>query len=168
MAREVDFGEYLPQDAYGLSRYIMSNIAEKSGNIYNLRLFGCYGHGDPPFKLIPYILHCIHENKPIELRQNTLFDFLYVMDIVPVIMHFIENEPMNKAYNLCSGVPILIGDIAVEVRRKMKSGVPIVFKQAGYGLEYTGNNERLRSEIQNWVPRSIGEGVKEIIDYENR
>lgn len=164
---ENEFGKELPQDPYGLSRYIMSELAEKNNNIYNLRLFGCYGIGDTPFKLIPHIINCIRERKRIQLKKNTLFDFLYVKDIVPVIEHFIENEPKYKIYNLCSGYPILIGDIAKEVRRQMGSYLPIVFKQEGYGLEYTGNNKRLLSEMKNWNPRSIREGIKEIIKHEN-
>lgn len=165
---ESEFGKELPRDSYGLSRYIMSELAEKSNNIYNLRLFGCYGIGDPPFKLIPHIIRCICKEKSIELKQNALFDFLYVKDIVMVIKYFIENEPKYKNYNLCSGRKIFISDIAAEVRRQMESNLPIVFKQDGYGLEYTGNNERLLSEIPNWKPRSMSEGIKEIIEYENR
>ena len=166
-ARECEFGQELPCDSYGLSRYIMSELAEKSKNIYNLRVFGCYGIGDPLHKLIPFIISCIRKDKPIALRQNTVFDFLYVKDIAPVIMHFIENEPEHKVYNLCSGEPILIGSIAEKIRCQMNSNVPISFKKEGYGLEYTGNNERLRLEKQNWCPRLIDEGIKEIIDCEN-
>jgi GDP-L-fucose synthase len=166
--KEDVFGQELPQDSYGLSRYIMSEAAERHSNIYNLRLFGCYGAGDPPHKLIPYIIGRIRANKPMELKQNVLFDFLYVKDMVPVIEHFINNAPIHKAYNLTSGIQMLIGDIAAEVRRQMKSDVPMVFKQEGLGLEYTGNNERLRSEIPHWLPTSIETGISEILKDENR
>lgn len=165
---ESAFGRQLPEDTYAFSRFMMSSIAEKYNNIYNLRLFGCYGIGDPAFKLIPHVISCIRENKPIVLKQNAFFDFLYVKDIVSVLAYFIENEPAHKAYNLCAGTKILTGDIAKEVRRQMCSDLPIVFKQSGYGLEYTGNNARLRSEIQSWNPRPISEGIKEIVEYENR
>jgi GDP-L-fucose synthase len=112
-------------------------------------------------------MSCIRRNNTIKLGQNTMFDYLYVNDIAPVIAYFIENEPKHKTYNLCSGKPILTGDIAAEVRRQMNSDVHIVFEQDGYGLEYTGNNEQLCSEIQNWRPRPISEGIKEILEYEN-
>lgn len=166
--RESTFGQQLPEDTYAFSRFIMSSIAEKYDNIYNLRLFGCYGIGDPFFKLIPHVISCIREGRPIALKQNALFDFLYVRDIVPVLAYFIENEPVHKAYNLCAGTKTLVGDIAKEVRRQMRSDLSIVFKQSGCGLEYTGNNARLRSEIHNWNPRPISEGIKEIVEYENR
>ena len=165
--QEDEFGDQLPQDSYGLSRYIMSETAGQHDNIYNLRIFGCYGMGDPPHKLIPFIISCIREGKPIELKQNVVFDFLYVKDIVPIVEYFLENTPKHKAYNLTSGIPILIGDIAAEVRRQMKSDVPIIFKRGGLGLEYTGNNVRLRSEIPNWQPTKIEDGIREILLNEN-
>ena len=167
-AGEDEFGRELPRDPYGLSRYIMSELARRHDGIINLRLFGCYGVGDPPFKLIPHVIGCIRKGGPIELRQNTYFDFLYVRDIVPVLAYFIENRPKYNTYNLCSGEPVLTGDIAGEVRRQMKSETPIVFRQEGLGLEYTGDNSRLRGEIPDWKPRSIGEGIKEIFEDENR
>jgi GDP-L-fucose synthase len=165
---ENEFGCELPQDSYGLSRYIMSQLADRYNNVINLRVFGCYGCGDPPYKLIPHVIGCIKKDIPIELRQNTRFDFLYANDITQVLNHFIENTARHKAYNLCSGEHILIGNIADEVRKQMKSDVPIVFRQEGYGLDYTGNNTGLRAEIPDWTPRPISEGVREIIDHENR
>lgn len=165
---EIEYGKELPRDDYGLSRYIMSELAQKRGNIVNLRLFGCCGYGDPPHKLIPYAISCIKANQPIELRQNTMFDFLYVKDIAPVLLHFVENRAKDNAYNLCSGTPVLTGDIAAEARRQMESDAPIEFENDGLGLEYTGSNERLRAEMPDWKPRTIPESIKEILEYENR
>lgn len=164
---ENEFGIELPRDPYGLSRYIMNDISAGSNNIYNLRLFGCYGTGDPSFKLIPHVLSCIREGRSIELKQNTLFDFLYVKDVIPVIEYFIENEPKHRAYNLCSGTKIFISEIAAEVRQQMNSNLPIVFKQDGFGFEYTGSNKRLCLEMPKWYPRMISEGIKELIQNEN-
>jgi GDP-L-fucose synthase len=161
-------GQELPRDAYGLSRYLMNEIAAQRDNLFNLRVFGCYGAGDPPYNLIPHIVACIKENRAIELRQDMRFDFLHVMDIVPVLTHFIENKPEHKAYNLCSGIPVRIGEIAEEVKRRMNSDLPVVFRQDGLGLEYTGDNARLRAELANWKPRTMRDGIRETLESENR
>ncbi|MDR2111983.1 MAG: NAD(P)-dependent oxidoreductase [Candidatus Accumulibacter sp.] len=161
---EDEFGRELPRDAYGLSRYLMSELAERCGRVTNLRLFGCHGPGDPPYKLIPHVLACVKKNRTIELRQNVMFDFLYVKDIVPVLAYFVENEPRHKAYNLCSGAPVSIGEIAEEARRQMHSDLPVVFQKEGLGLEYTGDNTRLRGEIPDWKPRSLIDGIREVIE----
>jgi GDP-L-fucose synthase len=165
---EEDFGEELPRDIYGLTRYIMSELALNRENIINLRLFACCGPGDYAFKLIPHVISCVRAGKPIALRRNALYDFLYVEDIAPVLIHFIMNEPRHKVYNLCSGQPALVAAIAAETQRQMGSELPIVFEFDGYGLEYTGDNRRLRAEIAGWQPRSIQESVKGILKDENR
>ena len=168
LVREDEFGLELPRDTYGLSRYIMSELACQKTNIINLRMFGCYGCGDFHTRLIPYVISCVSSNKTITLRQNTRFDYLYVKDITEVLSYFIENKPNYYAYNLCSGVPVFTGDIAGEVRLQMNSSIPMVFQSKDIGLDYIGDNSRLRKELQSWQPRVITDGIKEIIDYENR
>jgi len=165
---EDSFGEVLPEDSYGLSRYIMSKIAVKHDNVINLRLFACCGPGDPPHKLIPHIINCIKTENSINLNQNVWFDFLYVLDIFPVLVHFIENPAKYKNYNLCSGERILISEIANQVRKQMGSIKEILFNKEGLNLEYTGSNARLKSEIPNWKPHSINESIKEILKIEEK
>ena len=163
MITEAEFVVELPKDAYGLSRYLMSNLAKQHDNIINLRLFACYGPSDSPHKLIPSIMNCINKGTNIELRQDAWFDFLYVNDVLPVITHFLENHAKYKVYNLCSGKRELISTIADEVRKQMNSNAKIVFQKDGLNLEYTASNYRLRNEIPNYSPRSISEGIKSLL-----
>ena len=165
--KEDEFGQRLPRDDYGLSRFIMSELAERTDNIINLRVFGCYGAGDPSHKLIPHIMNCIRQEKTIQLAQNVRFSFLYVRDIAHILMLLIEGVPKFKAYNLTSGVPLLIGDIAARVERMMGSDKPIVFRQSGMGLEYTGDNSRLCAEFPEWHPTTMDAGIHEVISIEN-
>jgi len=167
MIEEREFGDELPRDSYGISRYIMGELAEKSDNIYDLRLFACCGPYDQPHKLIPYTIDCIKTNKPIELNQNVSFDFLDAADIAPVFVHFIDNAVKHKSYNLCSGKPRFIYDIALEVKSQMKSDMPITLKQTGLGLEYSGDNSRLKEEIPNWNLTPIEEAIRRILEHDN-
>ena len=165
---EEEFGQVLPRDSYGLARYIMNDITERKGNIVNFRLFACCGPSDPPYKLIQHIIGCVQHGETITQRQNTLFDFLYASDIAPVFQYFIENEAKYKAYNLCSGEQTYTAGIANEVKRQMDSDLPIAFDKEDTGLEYTGANDRLRSEFPSWKPTRIEESIRRIIAYENR
>jgi hypothetical protein len=63
---------------------------------------------------------------------------------------------------------VLVGEIAEEVKRSMNLDLPIVFRQDGLGLEYTGNNARLRVELVDWKPRSLRDGIRETLESENR
>ena len=167
-ASEDNFGEALPRDSYGLSRHLMSRIAATHENIVNLRLFGCYGPHDPPYKLMQHIIACIREGKVIDLNRDAWFDFLYVEDIFPILVHFIENNPKIRVYNLCSGERVKISSVAEEIMFQMKVNLPIVFKLDGMGLEYTGSNSRLLNEAPYWKPRSLREGIKKVLECENK
>ena len=165
---EEEFDLEIPHDQYGFSRYLMSKMAAQKDNIINLRLFACHGPHDPPYKLIPHIIHCIREGRAIALRQDVWFDFLYVEDIYPVLEYFMENPAKHSAYNLCSGERLLISSIAEEVRRQMNADTPIVFEKSGLGLEYTGSPARLKEEMPHWKPRTMSEGIRRILEYETR
>jgi len=160
---EDEFGSEIPKDEYGFARYLMSKIVENHENIVNLRLFACHGPSDPPHKLIPYVINRIRERETILLRQDVLFDYLFVEDIFHVVCHFIENRSAYNTYNLCSGMPLLISDIADIVRRHMGSDLPIAFEKSGLGFEYTGSNKRLRVEVPGWEPQAMAESIKKIL-----
>ena len=164
--REENFGDILPKDSYGLSRYIMNELAYKYPNIINLRLFGCHGFGDMPHKLLPYVINHVRAKKTVILRQDCLFDFLYVMDIVPVLIHFIENKAKYPSYNLCSGQQLLISNIAKDVCCQMGIAADVVFQQEGLNNEYTASNARLKSEIPKWNPTNMTASIKAILKLE--
>ena len=54
---------------------------------------------------------------PIVLRQDIVFDYLYVKDLVKLTMWFIENEARHRAYNVCSGRPVAITELARAIAR---------------------------------------------------
>ena len=41
--KETEIGQRIPADDYGMAKYIMNEMTLRSKNIYNLRIFGCYG-----------------------------------------------------------------------------------------------------------------------------
>ena len=164
--REDSFGEELPRDAYGLSRYVMSELAKGYPNIINLRLFACYGPGDPKHKLVPSVIEQALRGSSVELRQECFFDYLYVTDIADVLIHFIENNNSYKNYNLCSGNRIKITTIAEEVCRQMGVNAAITCQKDGFNLEYTGSNERLLAEMPEWRPKTMNDSIASILKSE--
>lgn len=171
-AKEEEFGNELPRETYGLSRYIMSELIKNSKNIINLRLFGCYGPGDQQHKLIPSIIAQLNAKNEILLNQDCWFDFLYVTDIADILMYFIENNAGFSSYNLCSGERIRIVSIAEEICRQIGVNASICCSKNGFNLEYSGSSLRLKSEIPEWIPTNTKAGITNILAkegmYENR
>lgn len=165
LRREGDF-HAVPQNDYGLAKYIMNQLCTSSDNIYNLRIFGCYGPTDANFKLITYAIRCCLKKEPILLNQNCVFDYMYVMDLIPVLEFFIENTPSWHEYNVCTGVRKEIVEICELIKEKLHVSVPVIIKKEGLNHEYTGSNLRLLEEMPSFRFTDLEKGIEKQICYE--
>jgi len=157
--KEEDLERYLPTDPYGFSKYIMNDYSRASENVYNLRLFGCYGPTDAERKFIAHCINCCLKKEPITIRQNCLFDYIYVEDIASIISHMINKEPKFHDYNICSGSHISLCHIAKIVKDVMGTSNEIHVLKGGMGIEYTASNERLKKEISELQLTSLKDGI---------
>lgn len=164
LVTESEIGQYIPNDAYGFSKYIINELANSSKNIYNMRIFACYGPHEYDYKFITHAIHCCMENRPITIRQDCYFDYLYVDDYIKCLMYFIDKTPNFHDYNVSSGKRIRLSSIAEIVRKEMRSPYPIEILSKGMNLEYTSNNERIVKEtgIKEFLP--LEKGIKKLIE----
>ena len=165
---ENKIGESIPVDGYGLSKYIINELARNSGNIYNLRIFACYGPGEYDSKFITHAIRCCLSNKPITIHQDCYFDYLYVDDYARYVLHLIEAAPRFHDYNATSGTRIKLSTIAELVRREMKNPDSVQILNTGMNLEYTADNSRILAETGITCLVSIEEGIKRLINWEKR
>jgi len=116
--KEDYFDRHVPSDQYGFSKYIMRKYAERSDTIYDLCLFGVFGrYEDWRIRFISNAISLVLRDRPIEIRQNSCFDYLYVDDLVRLTRWFIENKPGEKVYNICTGS---VNDLLTLARRVLK------------------------------------------------
>lgn len=163
---ETQIGINIPKSDYGFAKYIMNALARGSQNIYNLRIFGCYGPTDADFKLITSaILSCI-KGEDIKIRQNTWFDFMYVEDIVPILDYFINHTPKYHDYNMCTGNRIQNVEVCQIVSELTGSHCKVLVSEKNNGKEYTACNKRLLNEIPDIQFTDIKDGIKKQIDFE--
>ena len=74
-ATEEEAGKSIPIDDYGLMKYTVGQMIEKSANIYNFRLFGIFGYReDYGSKFISNICCKAIMGMPLSVRQNVYFD----------------------------------------------------------------------------------------------
>ncbi|MBF0520449.1 MAG: NAD(P)-dependent oxidoreductase, partial [Nitrospirae bacterium] len=98
------FDAHVPADDYGFSKYIMAKYTEKADNIYNLRLFGVFGkYEDWAIRFISNACCKALMDLPITIKQNVLFDYIYIEDILKITQWFIEHEAAQRCYNVCRG-----------------------------------------------------------------
>jgi len=157
----------IPYDGYGLAKYMMNQMALGSRNVYNLRVFGCYGPTDHESK---FITHCIRSNflnLPITIRKDCYFDYLHVNDLAQIITWAVETDMKYHDYNACSGKKILLSEIAQVVNQIMGVNREInVIDKDGLENEYTGDNSRLIEESHICFRFPIEKGIKDLIEYE--
>lgn len=166
--REEEIHRSMPEDEYGCAKYIMNELASAASNIYNLRLFACYGPYDHESKFITHAIRCCLKGEDITIRQNCMFDYLHVYDLEKIMEWFIDAGSIGyHDYNIASGVRYSLSDIADEVRRQMHTGNKIVLQKDGWNKEYTADISRLRSETgitEHFI--SLSDGIAMQIKYE--
>lgn len=166
MVREQEFGESVPGDNYGLSKYIMSKMILESDNIYNLRLFGIFGqYENYNYRFISNMICKALLDMDIMIHQNVLFDYLYIKDFCKIIPWFLEHTPREKCYNVCTGVKKDIVSIAKEVLRQTGSRSRLEIEKDGWNKEYTGDNTKLLQEIEEVSFTPMEQAIAEMIEY---
>ncbi len=146
--KEEYFDTYIPTDAYGFSKYIMSKACEETDNIYDLRLFGVYGkYEEWERRFISNAICKALLGKDITIQKNVCFDYLWIDDLCEIISWFIRHEPKHKHYNVCKGEKIDLYSLACMVRNILNINCDIIVGESGWKPEYTGNNNRLLNEM---------------------
>lgn len=156
---EHEFDKSVPCDEYGFAKYIMNHLAKQADNIYNLRIFACYGPGDWESKFITHCIRCVLNNQDITIKQDCIFDYLHVNDFAKILSYFIENTPLYHDYNIASGTSIPLLQIAQKVLEISGSKKEIKILKDGMNKEYTASISRLTNEIGDYKFMSLDEGI---------
>lgn len=160
------FGQHIPSNPYGFSKYLMTKHAELNHNIYNLRLFGVFGkYDDWRYRFIPNTCAKAVLNLPVTINQNVCFDYLYIDDLIKIVEWFILNKPQKNVYNVCSGKKYDLKTLAQKVIQIANKDIEIKIKTEGLGQEYSGDNSRLLNELKYFEFNSIDNSIKSMLDW---
>lgn len=133
--------ERLPQDSYGYGQNIKSRLAAEKPGFYNLRIFNCFGKGEPNTRVFPTFL----KNKSnFEIVGDRYFDFFSIQDLCKVVDSFVENDHVIYDVNCVYLKKCKISE-AVTLFAQAR-GLPSDFKVFSERQNnYTGNGEKLHS-----------------------
>ena len=160
------FDAFVPSDQYGFSKYLMTKHALSAKNIYNLRLFGVFGrYEDWRYRFISNLCYQALTGKELSIHQDAVYDYTSIEDIKVVVKKFIDLEPKNKVYNLCSGAAFSRKELAGKVLKCAGKEMKVIFEKNGFAGEYSGDNTRLLSELKGFSFTPIDEAVKPLLDW---
>lgn len=147
--KEEYFGEHIPSDIYGFSKYLIAKDIEKEHrNIINLRLFGIYGkYENYKRRFISSNICRVLCNLNISINKNVFFDYLYIVDFLKIVEMFIKKDAKQRTYNVCTGKIIDLLTLAEIIKKIDGKGLPIIIKQDGLNPEYSGDNTRFLQEF---------------------
>ncbi|MEI7498655.1 MAG: NAD-dependent epimerase/dehydratase family protein [Candidatus Falkowbacteria bacterium] len=163
---EESFDQVIPSNRYGFEKYVISKFVEKYEDIICLRLFGVFGkYENYRVRFISNVLCMALLRLPIVMQQDVVFDYIFIDDLVKIIDLFItKKEYKFKFYNVGSGVPVKLSELAERINSLTGNGLPIKIINPGMGNEYTCNIKRLLEEISiNSI--SMDESILKMKDY---
>lgn len=164
-----------PNSPYGIGKlaaeFYIKYFADRGSIKYTiLRLFNMYGPGQERGYVIPDLIHKIRntqDNDAIPMRghPDDARDFIHVDDVTDLFLKVIEKRPENKTFNVGSGTPTKIGDLASVISDVLR--IRNVEYQYG-GLATTpsvfyADSTKVRDEL-GWRSKvSVKEGITRLI-----
>lgn len=164
---EYQFGEYIPSDDYGFSKYLISRCIGNREDAIGLRLFGIFGkYEDYEYKFISNAIIKNLIGLPIRINQNVVFDWLYINDFVRLLEDFIIQTPPYRFYNITPAKSYDLLTIANIINDTSNIKSKITIDHKGVNREYTGNNDRLLERYNGkFVFTSMEQSIKELMVY---
>lgn len=166
LIEETECFRNVPKDSYGLTKMMMNRLAEQSNNVYNFRIFGCFGPNDHESKFITHCIRSVLLNVPITIRKDCYFDYIHVYDFGKYISWGLDAELKAHNYNVTTGRPILLSDIAKIVVEKMQADVEVQLLSQERNNNYTASNRRIKDESGFDISIDIEKGIEMQIQWE--
>lgn len=144
---ETQFDEVVPSDPYGLAKYLIAkNLQDHSpAQVINLRFFGVFGpYEDYHTRFISNAILYALCDLPITINKDVVFDYIYIEDVARILECFLEQKADFTHYNMGSGMPLKLSEIAEIVKSLIKTSHPIIIKDKELGSEYSPNIDRLK------------------------
>ena len=157
----------MPVDQYGLMKRIVGDHIEGTDNIYNLRLFGIFGRYEYyPLKFISNVCCKAINDLPLTMRQDVYFDYLWIDDFLELLDKFINMyKPRFHTYNVCHGEKISLKRICEIVNNVSHKDNKIIICREGLANEYTGNCDRLKSEVGTFEFTGYEDSIRMLYDW---
>jgi UDP-glucose 4-epimerase len=162
---ETDVFKSNPVDMYGLSKNLITRrIYELDTNIYNLRLFGCFGVHEEPQRLFKTCYENFAKGINANITQDKYMDYFYAQDIGRVIEYIIANHDiweMSPDFNLCYREKYKLSEHAAMIKRLTNNTEDVIIKSNEIAYSYTGDNfllEELNIELVG-----LEKGIKECL-----
>ncbi len=153
-----------PTDYYGLGKYTISRAAECIENVYNLRLFGCFGPLENETRFITNNINRIINQCNVLINKDRYFDFFYIDDLIQLIEFFCNNDSRFKQINCVYDKKYKLSDISKMICSEMIKRKPNnnVNEINGLDKSYTAEANHI-NYMKKIKFKGLEQGIKEMI-----
>ena len=164
--REDEIGRETPRDPYGFAKLLCNQLCRQSANVTNLRLFGVYGpHEGYTAKFISNAVAKTLAGVPLVIRQNVIFDYLWIGDLLRLLPRFLEGDRLYADVNVTPVESVPLTDIAAIVLRESNRPIEFEVESPGLNYEYTGDNGRLLEVSPGFAFTSVEDGIRQLLSW---
>ena len=152
-----DFGQVIPGDPYGFSKYIIAKrvLADPKG--VNLRIFGCFGEHEESTRFFSTNINRYIDHQPIQLIKDRKMDFIYADDLYKIIKYYLDATDypshvcLTRDVNCVYDRKYMLSDIA-EMINCLSSYKVDIHSEGQYPVfPYTGKANKLPIEYDGLV-----------------
>jgi nucleoside-diphosphate-sugar epimerase len=138
------FGDRVPQDYYGLSKYFITYRCRQLSHVYNLRFFNVFGFQSPKNMFTTANILNYIGKREIVVFKDKFMDFFGILDAKKVIdLYLTKDENLPKELNLVYEKKILLTEVAEMINNLSDYKVPIDILESGYDKAYCGSGAKL-------------------------
>jgi GDP-L-fucose synthase len=105
---------------------------------------------------------------PIKIKQDVIFDYLYINDLIPVVEFFLKNKKYHGDFNITPDQSVSLKEVAEIINKISKKPSKIRLENKKLNFQYSGNNLKLKSMFPNLKITSTENAIKELYLYYNK
>ena len=162
------FDEHIPEDSHSYSKYLVSKYIRdiNSEQLTSLRVFGIFGkYEDYRYKFIANAIVKSLLGMPIVINQNVVYDYLYINDLYKIVEYFIHNDTVERIFNVTPTESVDLVTIANSINELSGNTTEIQVLNQGIGVEYSGDNKKLLSEMGDFQFIPLKVAIAELYEY---
>ncbi len=164
--KETDFDKHVPADEYGFYKYVCSQYAAKVDYITHLRLFAVFGkYEDYEVRFISNAICRALLKMPVTMRQNVMFDYLYIDDFIRILEKIILDKPAETFINIGRGEAIDLKSLAGKIIAGIGCEVPVQIAVDGWAKEYSCDTALLKQIYPDIAYTPVDSAITELVAY---
>ena len=160
---KINLNENFPRAKNNIYNFLKKTCKKKQTFAW-FRIFYAYGPGQRKESLIPSLMKSFKNNKKVEIKSPLLSnDYIYVDDIVNVIIKATKIKFKSGVYNLGSGKYTKTVDIVKQIEKEKKSKLNLIYGNKNKKNIFFANMQKTMKTFQYYNFTDIKEGIKKTL-----